>query len=162
MVASAGLGVVLGSLSAGSWVEQRGIAGVYGAGLSLIAIGIAAAAAAPSIWVAAPCVAVSGAGNGIALVCNALLVQRGAPDRLRGRVFTVLMSSNYVVFGLGMVAAGPLTNEYGARWVWGGAAVVSAVAAVVGYALARGIRSEAQAEPVQLVIPETQAHGAEH
>jgi MFS family permease len=161
MVASAGLGVVLGSLSAGSWVEQRGVAGVYGAGLSLIAIGIAAAAAAPSVWVAAPCVAVSGAGNGIALVCNALLVQRGSPDRLRGRVFTVLMSSNYVVFGLGMVAAGPLTNEYGARWVWAAAAVISAVAAVVGYSLARGIRAQVPAEPVQLPIPETQAHTAE-
>jgi MFS family permease len=159
MLASAGLGVVLGSLSAGSWVEQRGIAGVYAAGLSLIAIGIAAAAAAPNVWVAAPCVAVSGAGNGIALVCNALLVQRGAPDMLRGRVFTVLMSSNYVVFGIGMVAAGPLTNEYGARWVWGGAAVIASVAAVVGYSLARGIRAEAHSQPAPVAIPE--AHSAE-
>ncbi|HYZ19577.1 MAG TPA: MFS transporter [Gaiellaceae bacterium] len=163
MLASAGAGVVLGSLSAGSWVQQRGIAGVYGAGLALIAIGVAAAAGAPSVWVAAPCVAVSGAGNGIALVCNALLVQRGAPDRLRGRVFTVLMSSNYVVFGLGMVIAGPLTNEYGARWVWAAAAAVAAVAAVVGYAFARGIRDQAPtSEAAPVAVPETPAHPAEH
>jgi MFS family permease len=158
MLASAGVGVVLGSLSAGSWVQQRGIAGVYGAGLGLIAIGIAAAAAAPNVWVAAPCVAVSGAGNGIALVCNALLVQRGAPDRVRGRIFTVLMGSNYAVLLAGMLVAGPLTNEYGARWVWGGAAAVAAVAAVVGYFMARGIRAEEQVQPAPLVIPETQAH----
>jgi MFS family permease len=139
LLASAGLGVVLGSLAAGAWVEQRGIARVYASGLGLIAIGIAAAAVSPSVWVAAPCVAVSGAGNGIALVCNALLVQRGAPDRLRGRIFTVLMSSNYAVFLVGMIAAGPLTNEYGARWVWGVAACVAAVAAVVGFVFARGI-----------------------
>ena len=163
MLASAGAGVVLGSLSAGSWVQQRGIAGVYGAGLALIALGVAAAAGAPSVWVAAPCVAVSGAGNGIALVCNALLVQRGAPDRLRGRVFTVLMSSNYVVFGLGMVIAGPLTNEYGARWVWAAAAAVAAVAAVVGYAFARGIRDQAPtSEAAPVAVPETPAHPAEH
>jgi len=104
-----------------------------------MAIGIGAAAISPNVWVAAVCVVVSGAGNGVAIVCNALLVQRGAPDRLRGRVFTVLMSSNYAVLGLGMVAAGPLTDEFGARWVWGGSACISAFAAVVGYVLARGI-----------------------
>jgi MFS family permease len=139
LVGSAGLGVALGSLSAGSWVERRGAAGVYGFGLSLMAIGIAAAALAPNVWVATPAVAISGAGNGIALVCNALFVQRGAPDRIRGRVFTVLMSSNYAVFLVGMLFAGPLTDEYGARWVWGGAAAIAALAALVGFVLARGI-----------------------
>jgi MFS family permease len=142
LVGSAGLGVALGSLSAGTWVERRGAASVYGFGLLLMAIGIAAAALSPNVWVAAPAVAVSGAGNGIALVCNAVFVQRGAPDRLRGRVFTVLMSSNYAVFLLGMLVAGPLTDEYGARWVWGVAAAFAALAALVGFALARGIDEE--------------------
>ena len=139
MLASAGFGLVFGSLSAGSWIERRDLAGVYGAGFALMALGIGLAAAAPSVWVAAVCVVLSGVGNGIALVCNALLVQRGAPDLLRGRVFTVLMSSNYAVLGLGMVAAGPLTNEFGARWVWAGSACLSALAALVGYLMARGI-----------------------
>ena len=107
----------------------------------LMAIGIGLAAASPNVWIAAACVIVSGVGNGVAVVCNAVLVQRGAPDAMRGRVFTVLMSSNYAVLGLGMVLAGPLTNEFGARWVWGVSACLSAVAAVVGYGLARGIRS---------------------
>ena len=61
-------------------------------------------------------------GNGAAVVCNALLVQRGAPDELRGRAFTVIMCSNYALLGLGMVVAGALTDAFGARWVWGGAA----------------------------------------
>jgi MFS family permease len=139
MLASAGFGLAFGSLSAGSWIERRDIAGVYGAGFALMALGIGLAAASPSVWVAAVCVVLSGVGNGIALVCNALLVQRGAPDLLRGRVFTVLMSSNYAVLGLGMVAAGPLTNEFGARWVWAGSACLSAFAALVGYLMARGI-----------------------
>ena len=34
---------------------------------------------------------------------------------------------------------GPLTNEFGARWVWGASACLSALAGVVGFALARGI-----------------------
>ena len=75
-------------------------------------------------------------------------MQRGAPDQLRGRIFTVLMSSNYAVFLAGMVAAGPLTNAYGARWVWGGAAAVAAVAALAGFLLARSI-GETHATPVE-------------
>ena len=139
MLASAGFGLVFGSLGVGSLVERRQLARIYVTGLGMMATGVGAAAVAPNVWVAAVCVVVSGAGNGIALVCNALLVQRGAPDRLRGRVFTVLMSSNYAVLGLGMAAAGPLTDQVGARWVWGGSACLTAGAALVGYTLARGI-----------------------
>ena len=148
LVGSAGLGVALGSLSAGTWVERRGASGVYAVGLALMAVGIGSAAVAPSVWVATPAVAVSGAGNGIALVCNALFVQRGSPDALRGRVFTVLMSSNYAVFLVGMLVAGPLTDEFGARWVWGAAAAVMAVAALTGFLMARGIRERPAAAPV--------------
>jgi len=50
------------------------------------------------------------------------------------------MSSNYAVLGLGMVAAGPLINEFGARWVWGVSACLVAAAGIVGYGMARGIR----------------------
>jgi MFS family permease len=141
LLASAGFGLVVGSLAVGAWIEHRELAFVYGAGLALMAIGIGAAAASPSVWVAAACVVVSGVGNGVAVVCNALFVQRGAPDQMRGRVFTVLMSTNYAVLGVGMVAAGLLTNEFGARWVWGVSACVTGVAGIVGYAMARGIRN---------------------
>ena len=152
MLASAGFGLVFGSLTVGALVDRRELARVYVTGLSMMAVGIGAAAIAPNVWVAAPCVVVSGVGNGVALVCNALLVQRGAPDRLRGRVFTVLMSSNYAVLGLGMALAGPLTDQVGARWVWGGSACLAALAAFVGYTLARGIprvhAAVAPSEPV--------------
>ena len=141
LLASAGFGLVVGSLAVGAWIEHRELAFVYGAGFALMAIGIGAAAASPSVWVAAVCVVVSGVGNGIAVVCNALFVQRGAPDEMRGRVFTVLMSTNYAVLGLGMIAAGPLTNEFGARWVWGVSACLAGLAGIVGYAMARGIRN---------------------
>ena len=141
LLACAGLGLVVGSLSVGAWIEHRELAFVYGAGFGLLALGVGAAALSPNVWVAAACVIVSGVGNGIAVVCNALFVQRGAPDAMRGRVFTVLMSSNYLILGLGMVAAGPLLNEFGARWVWGVSACLVAGAGIVGYAMARGIRN---------------------
>ena len=81
--------------------------------------------------------AVAGTGNGAAVVCNALLVQRGAPDELRGRAFTLLMSSNYVVLGIGMIAA-TLTDELGPRTVWAIAGGLGG-AALVGLLLARGV-----------------------
>lgn len=139
MMASAGVGLALGAYLAGSWIEDRGLANVYGVSLGLMGLGVAGAAASPNVWVAAVCVIVSGGGNGATIVCNALLVQRGAPDRFRGRAFTVLMSSNVTFLALGLVLGGRLTDAFGPRWVWGAAAVLSGVSAVVGFALARGV-----------------------
>jgi MFS family permease len=164
MMASAGLGLAFGAFLAGSWIEQRGLANVYGASLGLMAIGVAAAAAAPNVWVAAACVVVSGGGNGAAIVCNALLVQRGAPDRFRGRAFTVLMSTNGAVLTVGMVIAGRLTDSVGPRWIWAAAGLLSAAAAVIGFTLSRGVREEppAATEPLPGALePEAavEAHG---
>jgi MFS family permease len=139
LLAAGGAGLVLGSLFGGGWIEERGIRLPYVVSIGLMALGYGLAAASPNVWVAAVAVAVAGGGNGVAVICNALLVQRGAPDRLRGRAFTVVMSVGYAVLGLGMVAAGPLTNEFGARAVWSVAAVLFALASVVGLLLVRGL-----------------------
>jgi MFS family permease len=152
MMASAGVGLALGAYLAGSWIEDRGLANVYGVSLGLMGVGVAGAAASPNVWVAAVCVIVSGAGNGATIVCNALLVQRGAPDRFRGRAFTVLMSSNVTFLALGLVLGGRLTDAFGPRWVWGAAAVLSGVSAVVGFTLARGV---AVTSPQTAELPET-------
>ena len=42
----------------------------------------------------------AGVGNGTAVVCNAMLVQRGARDEMRGRALTFVMSATYSVLGL--------------------------------------------------------------
>jgi MFS family permease len=147
MMGCAGLGLAAGAYLAGQWIERCGLANVYGASLGLMAIGIGLAAASPTVWVAAACVVVSGAGNGSAVVCNALLVQRGAPDSLRGRAFAVLMSSNVAMLVLGMVIAGHYTDVYGPRWVWAVAAAAAAVAGVLGLALARSAERQEREEP---------------
>jgi MFS family permease len=140
---SIGLGLAIGSLAAGALVERRPVALVYGGGIVLNALGFLFAAVAPNVWVAAACCVVAGVGNGAAVLCNALLVQRGAPDELRGRAFTVIMAVNYVAFGGGFVAGGLLNNAYGARWVWGGSAIVLGVSGLVAYVLARGVPARA-------------------
>jgi DHA3 family tetracycline resistance protein-like MFS transporter len=157
-----GLGLAVGALASGALLERQSLAYVYGGGILLMALGVGAAAASPNVWVAGPCVVVAGVGNGIAVVSNAMLVQRGAPDRLRGRAFTVVMSTNFAVLGLGMIAAGPLTDALGARWVWAIAAGVAAVAAVVGWTLARGVPTDQLLPSAErLVAPASPQPGAQ-
>jgi MFS family permease len=147
LVAATGLGLVLGSLFGGSWIDQRGVTIPYGVSIGLMALGFGAAAIAPNVWVAALVVIAAGAGNGVAVVTNALLVQRGSPDRLRGRAFTVIMSVGYGVLGLGMILAGPLTNAIGARAVWAISAGLTALGAASGVLLLRGVTPETRPGP---------------
>jgi dTMP kinase len=137
LMGCSGIGLAFGAFLASSWIERRGLPSIYGGSLGLMAVGIGLAAVAPNVWVAAACVVISGAGNGAAVVCNALLVQRGAPDALRGRAFAVLMSSNVAMLTLGMVVAGHFTDVVGPRWIWGAASIAAGLAGVVGLVLAR-------------------------
>jgi MFS family permease len=143
-----GLGLAIGSFGAGTWVENRSVGSVYAASILLQAIGLGAAGVSPNIWVALPFFVLSGIGNGVAVVCNSLLVQRGADDEIRGRVFTVIMSVNYLVFGLGYVVAGPLLDRFGPRWIYGIVALVLAGAAAIAWALARSVPREVE-RPVE-------------
>ena len=132
-----GTGLVVGSFWSGSIQARLGLARTYGLAILVMAIGFGAGAVSPNVWVAAACCVVGGLGDGVAIVCNALLVQTGARDEIRGRALTVLMAGTMAVQALGTVLAGVLMPPDGARWVWAAGAVSFAAAAVVGYALAR-------------------------
>jgi MFS family permease len=162
LVAGTGTGLVIGSLFGGSWIEGRGMTVPYTLSIALMAVGIAAAAAAPNVALAAIAVVLAGIGNGAAVVCNAVLVQRGAPDRMRGRAFTVVMSIGFAVLGAGMIIAGFLTDSLGARAVWGIAAVLLGIATVVAFALVRGVPDRAAHDTtVDIGGPEPQAAAVE-
>ena len=140
MWAASGVGAVIGALFASSVLEHRSMTVVYGASILLMAFGYLAAALSPNVWVAVWCILVGGVGNATAIICNSLLVQRGAPDHLRGRVFTLIMGSNFAVLGVGMAVAGVLVNQVGPRWVWGIAACLAGGAALTGYGMLRRTR----------------------
>jgi MFS family permease len=140
---SVGLGLVVGSMVGGNVLGERPVANAYPLALGLMGVGFVAAAVAPSIWIAAAFCVVGGVGNGTANVCNALLVQRGTTDDVRGRALTLVMSTTYLALGVGMAAAGPLVEVVGPRAAWGVAAGMFGAASVVGLSLARGIREQA-------------------
>jgi MFS family permease len=148
LFAANGVGAVIGALLASTWLERRGMTVLYGLAIGVMGAAYVAAACSPNVWVAVACVLVGGIGNAIALVCNTLLVQRGAPDRLRGRAFTLIMGTNFAVLGIGMVIAGPLVDSLGARWVWGIAGGIAVASALAGFAMLRREPSAAVPEPV--------------
>ena len=148
MWAASGVGLVAGSMLAPHLLERHGIGVVYGAAIALMALGPAGAAVSPDVWVAVVFLVVLGVGNGAAYVYNSLLIQRGTPDAVRGRAFSLVMSVTFASFGLGMVVGGPLTDAIGARWVYGAGAAAAGVAALFARALARGAAEEAQTRPV--------------
>ena len=129
LVAASGVGLAVGSYLAAPSLGVLGLRRHYACAVALMALGWGGAALSPTIWIAVPLVVIGAAGNGAAIISNQLLVQRGAPDRYRGRALATIMSTNYAILGLAMAAAGVLTDAFGPRWVWGVAGVVYLVAA---------------------------------
>jgi MFS family permease len=142
LVAATGVGLVLGSLWAGSALGRLGMVRLYSGSLVVMAAGFGAAALAPNIAVACVLAGTAAIGNGAAIVCNQILVQRGAPDSMRGRSLAVLMSVYYACLGLGMAAAGFLTDVIGPRAVWAIAGGVYLIAAMFAFVLTHRIRAE--------------------
>ena len=122
LVAASGVGLALGSFLAAPALGKVGLRRHYVGSIALMGVGWGGAALTSiwvsSIWLAVPFVIGGAAGNGAAIICNRLLVQRGAPDQYRGRVLATIMSSNYAVLGLAMAAAGVLTDMFSARAIW--------------------------------------------
>ena len=141
-----GGGLVLGSLASAPALARYSVSPVYGAGIAVMAAGYLATAASPNVWVAAFCCVVAGIGNGVAIACNALLVQRGTFDLMRGRALTFVMSATYGLLGIGLGLGGYLVHQTGARWVWAVAGLALIVAAVAGLLLARNLGGETAAE----------------
>ena len=137
LVAASGVGLAIGSFLSAPALGRVGLRRNYVGSLVLMGVGWGAAALSGSIWLAVAFVVGGAAGNGSVIVCNRLLVQRGAPDQYRGRALATIMSSNYAVLGLAMAAAGVLTDVVGARAVWIGAGVMYLVAAVVAVFMTR-------------------------
>jgi MFS family permease len=133
-----GAGLVVGSLLAPAIDARFGIATLYASSIAVTALGYGLAAVSPNVWVAALCCVVAGVGNGASSIANPLLVQRGAPDAVRGRALTLIISLNYIVLGAGFALAGPIVNALGARWAWGISAALIAVASAIALVMAPG------------------------
>lgn len=150
LYAAIGAGLVAGALFSPQLLERWGVAAVYGGSLLTMGVAYTATAVSPNVWVAAVCCVVLGIGNGGAVACNALLVQRGTFDAMRGRALTFVIGATYLAVAIGEVAGGSFVHEgvppSVPRWEWGIAGASLAVAAVAGWAIARKLGGEQAAE----------------
>jgi MFS family permease len=141
-----GTGLVVGSLVGSTILARSGVPAVYGASIAVMAVGYLTTSVSPNVWVAAVCCVVAGIGNGMAILCNALLVQRGTFDVMRGRALTFVMSATYALVGVGEAGGGLLVHNTGPRWIWAGAGCALLVAALAGSLMARNLGNETAAE----------------
>jgi MFS family permease len=133
-----GVGLVVGSILTGSLLEDRDVLDIYPLAFVPCATGLLGAAIAPDVWVASVAMVLTGLGQGLAFPMTVLIVQRHAPDSVRGRAFTVIISIHNALLGLAMVAAGALTEGVGPRWTYGLAAACTGLSALTALVLARG------------------------
>src|SRR5207248_131682 len=144
LMAGSGTGLAAGGLLASRLADRFGVRYVYPRALLLYALGAAAAAASPDVWVGAVAMVLVGFGNGVAVVMNITLVQRGAPDRVRGRALASIMSVNYAMVLVAFLAAGPLTNAAGESITYAVAAAAPVISAL------HAIRPSQPTEPLCL------------
>src|SRR6185436_5498659 len=78
LVAATGVGLAVGSFFAAPALGSLGMTRLYGGSLLVMGFGFGIASASPTIAVAAVLAGVATIGNGAAIVCNQVLVQRGA------------------------------------------------------------------------------------
>jgi MFS family permease len=155
LTAATGLGVFFGAFYARTIFGKVSFAPAYGLGFALLAAAMGLVALVPPLSLAATILVVGGAGNGLLLTANAMLVQQGASDDLRGRSFMLIMSANALVLTVASLGAGVLTDHSGARLVWALAAAATVLAGLIGVLLARPLAFPGKAaDPAATQLPE--------
>ncbi|HEY3961832.1 MAG TPA: MFS transporter [Gaiellaceae bacterium] len=133
-----GLGLVIGSIAVGGFLANRSPLSIYPYAFVPWALGAILAGISPNIGLAAAAMLLSGFGNGLTFPITLVIIQRAAQDRIRGRVFAVIISTHNALLGVAYVAGGALTEAYGARWAYGAASALIFAGGLTAFALTRG------------------------
>lgn len=138
-----GVGLVLGGIMSSALLEQRDARTIYPLVFLPWAVGLLAAGTAPTIWIAAAAMVLSGFGNGLTFPMTVLIIQRFTEDRVRGRAFTLIISAHNTVLGIGMVTSGAIVASAGPRWTYVLCAILLGCASTTAFLLSRGLGTQA-------------------
>lgn len=136
-----GIGLVAGGLLSGALLEHREPRTIYPLVFLPWGLGLLIAGLAPTIWVAAAAMVLSGFGNGLTFPMTVLIVQRYTSDRVRGRAFTLIISAHNALLGVAMVTSGAIVEAAGPRWTYVAAAALLGAGSVTAAVLTRGLRT---------------------
>ncbi len=115
LVSSYGLGLIGGSLLGARDTDEDGVRRRYLGGMALMVAGLAGSALSPALGFAMLSFAVTGAGDGLFILSDRVLLQRMVPERLHGRAFGLLDSVEAWAFGAAVVGGGALATAFGGR-----------------------------------------------
>ena len=149
LMASRGIGAIVGPLAAGKWAGNStarmrlGILfGFILAGLGYLGVGTSA-----NIWLACAALVVAHGGGSMLWVFSSTLLQLWTDDRLRGRVFSAEFAFSVVTMSLSSYAAGVLIDRgVLARTVAGATGLVMLIPAVL-WAWANGLHARERSAP---------------
>jgi MFS family permease len=132
LVSAYGLGLIGGSLLGARDDGEAGLRRRYLGGMALMVAGLAGSALAPAVGFAMFSFALTGAGDGLFIVSDRVLLQRMVPERLHGRAFGVLDSVEAWGFAGAVLGGGALAAAFGGRVTFavaGGLMVIVLIAA---------------------------------
>jgi MFS family permease len=115
LYAAPGLGAVIAALASGQVSRSKRLGRIIVVAIAVWGLVVIAFGFASSLWVALVLLVVAGAADSISAVCRTTIMQRIAPDELRGRLtslfFMVVAGGPY----LGDVETGAVANAFGAE-----------------------------------------------
>ncbi|HEX8741698.1 MAG TPA: MFS transporter [Thermoleophilaceae bacterium] len=122
LVATAGLGFVLGSLAGANGAPIAELKRRYLGGILVMALGIGLFGIAPVYVLALVGLGLTGVGNGLLLTHERQIFQKVVPDRLLGRAFAFADTAGCWAFAIAFASAGALLAQFGSQAVLLGAA----------------------------------------
>ncbi len=135
---------LLGMVLAGQRADARGPRLPFFGGIGLFGVGLVTAGTAAGMAQFVLGRAVQGLGGGMVIVSLYVLVGRAYPERMHGKVFSVMASCWVLPSIVGPFVAGVLSEDVSWRWVFLGAAAL--IAFPLGF-LAKPLRALPNAEP---------------
>ncbi len=131
LMASGGLGAVVGALGAAARRSGRHMGGIMAAGQGALGLGLVALAFTGSLAVASVWMVVIGLGVAIQLSTTNGFLQVTAPAHMRGRVVSLYIWLFSGLAPVGGFAAGWIAEHVGAPWTAAGAGVACGLAAAL-------------------------------
>ena len=110
-----GVGLVTGSLLGAGGTGHAGLRRRYLASLAMLAAGLLGSATAVALPAALASFALTGAGNGLFVVSDRILLQRLVAERYHGRAFGLLDALDAWGFAGALLAGGALASVAGGR-----------------------------------------------
>jgi MFS family permease len=120
------------------WIDRSGPQKPLLTGVAIYVVGLACAAAAPTMEMLVAARALQGLGTGLDSVALYVAIARVFPAHLRPKMFGALAAAWLLPSIVGPALSGVITDHFGWRWVFATVPVLAVIAAVIVYRGTRG------------------------